>query len=301
MAKFDAKKRYSLIVTLLIFGIILVIILVVSRIFGNSSVLKYANIAKIDPLVIAKAIEEPNKEAANITIINEIKRAYNLDILYGAGTESMVKSVNASVIYDAGKANAIILEFLKCLEKYPQNIIREIQMKNYTVEVYLVDHFNNNNLALSTRDVNNNFKIYISSLSDENKSAQAIHHEMYHILEYYMKLQYNIDDLYKQWNDYNPSGFEYNSNVNELDSTYVYKKDGSNSNNAYFVSIYSKVSEKEDRAEVFADTMIATAEPGYYTDDLGAIRNKMELISNALRHTFDSVKNEDKIEWEKYL
>lgn len=301
MAKIDAKKRYSLIVTIAIFIILMIGVILIYKFSNISNNSIYVKVDSIDPLVIDKAVKEPDKTNANITIANEIKRAYNLEVVYGTGTENMAKSVNAETIYDSQKVNTMFVEFIKCLEKYPQNIVREIQSKGYSVEVYFVNNFNNNNLALATRDVNNNFKIYISNLSNEDKSFEAVHHEMYHILEYYMKLQYNLDDLYKQWNDYNPSGFEYDSNIKDLNSKYVYGSSGSNSDGAYFVSTYSKVSEKEDRAEVFANTMVATSKPGYYTDSLGAIKGKMQLIKNALRDTFDCLKYENNVEWEKYF
>ncbi|MCL2859934.1 MAG: hypothetical protein FWF46_05140 [Oscillospiraceae bacterium] len=300
MAKIDVKKRYSLIVTIVLFGVLMIAFMFIYKFSNASNSFLYVKVDNINPLVIDKAVKEPDKTNANITIANEIKRAYNLDVVYGTGTESMDKSVDAEAIYDPQKINNMFVDFTTCIEKYPQNIIREIQSKGYNVEVYFVNNFNNNDLALATRDVNNNFKIYISNLEAGSKSFEAVHHEMYHILEYYMKLQYNIDDLYKDWDNYNPSGFEYDSNVNNLNSKYVYGYNSS-STGAYFVSIYSKVSEKEDRAEVFAFTMVSTSEPGYYTDNLGAIKGKMELICNALRQTFACLKYEDNVEWEKYF
>jgi len=300
MAKIDIKKRYSLIVTIVLFAVLMIVFIFIYKFSNASNSLVYAKVDKLDPLVIDKAVQEPDKTNANIIIANEIKRAYDLDIVYGTGTENMAKSVNATAIYDPQKINNMFVEFVTCIEKYPQNIIREIESKNYTVEVYFVDHFNDNNLALATRDVNNNFKIYISNFSTGSKSFEAVHHEMYHILEYYMKLQYNLDDLYKDWNNYNPSGFEYDSNISDLNTEYVYNA-GSSTDNAYFVSMYSKVSAKEDRAEVFAYTMVSTTEPGYYTDNLGAIKGKMELICSVLRQTFDCLKNDNNIEWEKYF
>ena len=181
-----------------------------------------------------------------------------------------------------------------------QKIAREIkEIYDLGIEICIVDYFENENIALATRDSNNNFKIYLSNVDKDTKVKQSIHHEMYHILEYYMKLEFDITDLYKDWNKYNPEGFEYQENIALLDTSYVYGVD--NTRDSYFVSIYSKVSDKEDRAEVFANNMIVDSIPSYYNDNTGAIKNKMMLISNALDTSFYSINNRTSNYWTRFL
>ena len=70
---------------------------------------------------------------------------------------------------------------------------------------------------------------------------------------------------------------------------------------AYFVTPYSKVSEKEDRAETFADTMLRDSMPKYYIDNLGAIKNKMMLIADVLKTCFYSVEYSTSVYWTRYF
>ena len=302
------RKHYSLGVVFSLF-IVVMSTLVVTAMFvrdnRNNDIqnkiqeLGYGKIETINPLVLEKSNKELDKTTANLDLISEIERVYNLDIVYGDGTSNLAKSVQATAIYNETDVNSILLELVACLEKYPNNIFKEISLKDYEVEVCIVDHFENDNIALATRDSNNNFKIYLSNVDKNSKVKKSVHHEMYHILEYYMKLEFDINELYKDWNKYNPKGFVYEENLALLNNAYVYGLD--NVNGSYFVSVYSKVSDKEDRAEVFADTMIADTTPGYYNDNLGAIKNKMQLISSALKSSFYSVDYGISIYWTRFF
>jgi len=300
------KKHYSLGITFALF-ILIMSSIVITTLFirGNQSndikeklqEIGYGKVEAVNPLILEESNNILDKTAANLELINEIKRVYNIDIIYGEGTEFLANSVQASPIYDQQDVNDILLELVECLEKYPNNIFKEIQLKDYDVEICIVNYFSNDNIALATRDSNNNFKVYLSNVDKDLKVKKSIHHEMYHILEYYMKLEFDINKLYKDWNKYNPEGFTYQENIALLDKSYVFGMD----ENSYFVSIYSKASDKEDRAEVFADTMVAETVPLYYNDNIGAIKNKMILISNAIKTSFYSVNYGTSIYWSRFL
>jgi len=299
------SKHYSLGITFALFIIImssLVIVALINTDNSSSSKLEeidYGTIETINPLVLETSNQVVDKTNANIELVSEINRVYNLDVVYGEGTEYLAKSVEAKALYDSEDVNKILLELIECLEKYPSNIFKEIELKDYTLEICLVDFFNNDNLALATRDSNNNFKIYLSNTDNLEKTRKSIHHETYHILEYYMKLEYDINEIYKEWNKYNPEGFTYVNDISLLNTNYVYELD--KYGRAYFVSAYSKVSDKEDRAETFADTMVAEEEPLYYTDSIGAIKSKMELISSVIKNCFYSVEYGTSIYWTRYF
>lgn len=297
------NKHYSLSVTFSFFILIMAsLVMIVLTHDNNESKLEqidYANIESINPLVIDRSNQDIDKTSNNIELAEEIERVYNIEVLYGSGTESLAKTVEATAIYNESDINSILLEMIDCLEKYPSNIFKEIELKDYTVEICLVDYFSNDNIALATRDSNNNFKIFLAYNKNSSKIQRAVHHETYHILEYYMKLEFDINELYKDWNLYNPEAFVYEPNIALLDTNYVYNID--KQGRAYFVSVYSKVSDKEDRAEVFADTMIAGEKPLYYTDSIGAIKNKVSLISNAINHCFYSAKYNTSLYWTRYF
>jgi len=298
-------KHFSLSVILATFILAMSSFLIINLITKDETYLKSKlidteySIETINPLIIQKAKQEEDKTNINIELKNEIEKIYNIDILYGSGTEAIVKTVDAQTIYNSKNINSLLLEIIDCLEKYPRNIFKEIELKDYTVEICLVDFFNNDNIALATRDSNNNFRIYISNNRNNKKITRAIHHETYHILEYYMKLEYDINELFKDWSKYNPKDFSYQENLELLDTSYVFNLD--KQHRTYFVSIYSKVSEKEDRAEVFSDTMIAEEIPTYYMDDTGAIKGKMKLIADVISKCFYTVEYNTNIYWTRYF
>jgi len=301
------NKHYSLAVVLSLFIVIMASTLMASIINEESNLDKqkkleeigYESIESINPLVLDKSNHEIDKTSSNIKLTEEIKRVYSIDIIYGQGTEYLAETVNAKAIYDSNDINKILLEIVSCLKKYPSNIFKEIQIKDYTIEICLVSYFSNDNIALATRDSNNNFKIFLGYNENIEKLERAVHHETYHILEYYMKLEYDINQLYKDWNKYNPKDFSYQKDILLLDTDYVYDLDKSGRH--YFVSVYSKISDKEDRAEVFADTMISDSMPAYYLDDAGAIKNKMKLISDVIKDCYYTVEYNPSIYWNRYF
>lgn len=293
--------HFSLGITFALFILIMSSLLIIN-IISNDDVkesINFSEIATINPLVIGNERYESDVTSHNIKLVEEIKRVYSIDILYGDGTEYLARTIEAKAIYDEKNINRLLLELIKCLEKYPSNIFKEIELKDYTVEICLVEEFNNDNLALATRDSNNNFKIYLANVDKTEKIKKTVHHETYHVLEYYMKLEYDINELYKDWNKYNPEDFEYVNDISLLNTKYVYNLD--KQRESYFVTPYSKMSEKEDRAETFADTMLSETMPKYYIDNKGAIKNKMRLIADVLKTCFYSVEYSTSVYWTRFF
>ena len=194
---------------------------------------------------------------------------------------------------DSKKNTEMFVELTRALEKYPQNIIKEMENKGYTVSIYLVDYFENANVALANRNSNNEFKIYISY---NETFERAMHHETYHVLEYFMNLEYGLDNIFEDWNTLNPEGFVYPEDVNKLNRKYVYGLDKERP--SYFVTLYSKYSAKEDRAEIFAENMVAETTPIYYTSN--HLQNKMLTIKKGLESCFESSRINEAY-WDKHI
>ena len=71
----------------------------------------------------------------------------------------------------------------------------------------------------------NEVKLYFSNADDFER---AIHHELFHVFEYYI-----IDknqEVFCEWDKFNPAQFRYEANVSNLDNTYVYLKKGCDKN-----------------------------------------------------------------------
>lgn len=287
------KKEYAVIVNLIIFFTVLIIVAGVR--LGIILATHGTEITKEEYLYITEQskLEGTDTVSANVRYVNLLREKYGLDIHYGQSTERFANSVQAVSITDSNKITEMLVNLTEALEKYPENIIEEMESKGYTVSIYLVDYFKNSNIALANRNSNNEFKIYISY---SESFERAMHHETYHVLEYFMNLEFGLANVFKNWNNLNPEGFIYPENVNSLTRDYVYGLDRRKP--AYFVTLYSKFSDKEDRAEMFAESMVAESTPSYYTSTY--LENKMIAINDAIKQCFESSKI-DEAYWEKYI
>lgn len=269
-------KEYAIIVSLIIFFAI-VIFTGGIRLFFIANNLNTVDLSNIDILEENTNIDMGNY---NIRIINSIRQKYNIDIYYGLN--SNVESVDAVAITDDLKVFSMLKEINSMLETYPEDLIREIESKGYELSIYLVDYFNTNIEALANRNSIGQMKIYISNTSD---ITRALHHEWFHILDYYIRLESDEAIVYLDWNKYNPKDFKYTEDINKITSQYVYN----GQEGAHFVTPYAKYSIKEDRAETFAEMIVASKDEVFFNEQ-GPIKGKMEIIKQVLRKTFQSIR-----------
>lgn len=210
--------------------------------------------------------------------IKKIKEEYGISINYGEQSKTYLLAVNANPQFDEVIVNNNIKILYDLLKKYPKDVFEIFKEENYSLSITLVSRFNDNNLALASRNNLNQYRIYVSN--NEN-FERSFHHEFFHVLEYYMgsKVKY----LYYSWNSYNPYGFDYEPNINKLTDECVYNKYNTEEQNSdtYFVSKYAKTSEKEDRAEIFAELMVLNKKEGY-TKNGHNIRNKIDYLLNEI-------------------
>lgn len=246
-------------------------------------------------------IESTNLEAIDIKrqenymLSSNINKKHNIDIYFGEKTKNYADIINANLLTDNDKIKNMINTIDESLIKYPAGLIKEIENKGYSVTIFLVDSFKNDNIALANRTASGDFRIYLSYCAILER---AFHHELYHVLDYYIKLNNNESELYMAWENNNPKGFVYIEDTSKLNLEYVYKGGESL---AYFVTAYAKYNEKEDRAETFAQMMIDINKKGYY-DEKEMIYNKMIIIKNTLYTVFESISNNNDLEYfERYL
>ncbi|MDF2865585.1 MAG: hypothetical protein K0R72_394 [Clostridia bacterium] len=235
------KKRLSIITDIIIFLFLLNVFLFgfkyISSEYGLSQ-----NLALED-------IEISNK---NYIEAKNIKEKYGIDILYGQDSYESSLRVSANVQEDEYIIYKNITDITKVLSKYPDSFF-----VNNKLTIVILKSFNNSNIALASKNKLNEFKIYIS---DNKTFERSLHHEMYHVFEY--KLNISKSSIFANWNEFNPKNFSYIANTQNLDDKYIY--DSSNvKDDSYFVTKYSKTSEKEDRAEIFAEIMTSKSKPDY--------------------------------------
>ena len=219
-----------------------------------------------------------NIRTENRYYINKIKKEYGIVIGYGESEKNFLNSVNANIQENDFVINNNIKIIYEALKKYPSDVFDIFKGGKYSLYILLVSNFNDNNIALASKNSLNQYRMF---LSNNENFERSFHHEFFHVLEYYMsdKVKY----LYHSWNSYNPSNFEYNSDVSVLSNEYVYSKYATDEENmnAYFVTKYSKVSEKEDRAELFANLMMLSKREGYLKNGTN-IKNKINYLVNEI-------------------
>ena len=215
--------------------------------------------------------------------ISSLNELYGINVLYGEDTINYANKVDATVETDLNIVNNNVKVLFHTLEKYPIGMFDGFKNKEYKMDVILLDSFTNNNLALASKNNLKEIKLYVSNT---DKFERAVHHELFHIFEYYMadKNKY----VFEQWKNLNPSIFKYQSDVLKLDNNYVYLKD-SNTDNWYFVTKYAKTSEKEDRAETFAELMMLQKKPEYLESNTNIKKKADNIMSEMSKYL--NVKN----------
>lgn len=276
-------KEYAAIVSLTIF---FTLVTIVGGIRMYFILLVASNSIDIDNIDIVEENTNLDLTRINLSLKNSLAERFDVDIYYGNNVN--VSSVNAINLKDSEKVFAMLKDLNDALNKYPKGLINEIEKAGYTVSIYLVDSFTNNIEALANRNSIGQFNIYLSNTLDMKR---ALHHEFYHIIEYYIKLQ--TIERFMIWDKYNPNGFEYTNDVSKITNKHVYN----GQSGAYFVTLYAKYSDKEDRAETFAEMMTANRMELFFNEG-EHIKSKIDLISSVLRNTFRTVRLEENLAWE---
>ena len=278
-------KEYAIVVSLIMFFTI-VIITGATRVYLITK--DRLNTIDLETIDIIEANTNIDMSSYNLRIVNSIRQKYDLDVYYSP--DESLESVNALPLQN----DILVFDMLKTvndvLEDYPEDLIREIEEKGYEISIYLVDHFTTNVEALANRNSIGQMKIYLSNTIDVRRT---LHHEYFHVLDYYIRLESDENIAYLNWSNYNPIGFKYEENINNIDSKYVYE----GNKGANFVTQYAKYSEKEDRAETFAEMITASRNEVFFNEE-EPIKGKMNIIKNILRNTFKCIRLEDNLAWE---
>lgn len=283
MGEETQEKKASLISVVIIFlMLILITIFVIKKLDAKNDYTQNLSLVNTDS-------EEyiANKKLEINSYIDSLNELYGINVLYGENTINYANKVDATVETDLNIVNNNLKVLFHTLEKYPQSMFKPFKDKEYKLDVILLDKFTNNNLALASKNNLGEVKLYVSNT---DKFERAIHHELFHIFEYYMADK--DKSVFKDWKSFNPVEFVYETNISNLDSTYVYLKSNDENiklNDSYFVTKYAKTSEKEDRAETFAEIMMLSKVPEYLKNGTN-IRKKVDSITESLSKYFN-IKN----------
>ncbi|MEG2310790.1 MAG: hypothetical protein RSB76_02250 [Clostridia bacterium] len=271
MKEDELQRRVSLITDVII---LLIIVFITILLIQKLDVNQYADLKQVSSLLDDSSKSSVNYE--NEMYVKKIKKEYGVDILYGKNAKEFANKLEAVELYDENIINNNLKIIYKALQKYPIDLFDKVKINEYPMYVMLFEKFDNNNLALASRTSLNVFRIY---LSNNDKFERSFHHELYHILEYWMENKER--NIYDDWFKFNPDYFKYEVDITKLDTKYVYNISAFSNFDMYFVTKYSKTSSKEDRAEIFAELMMLNKSQDYLKDGSN-IRKKVDEIYSTI-------------------
>lgn len=272
----DNKSRKLSLITEIILFLIIVFITVLVFTSLSDQVVNADSIA-------SKLTNVDSTQYENRNFIKKIKEEFGINISYGSSTMSLAKKFDANIQENESIVNNNLQIIYESLSKYPKDAFYMCKSKKYPLNIVIFSDFNTDDIALAAKNSLNEFTIY---LSNNEKLQRSINHEMYHVLEYYM--QDTKKNLYSNWKDFNLQGVSYTGDVKNLNSDYVFDNNNVYNENTCFVTKYSKYSEAEDRAEIFAELMMAKEKPKFLSSKY--ILEKSKCIANAINSNITSEK-----------
>ena len=178
MGEETREKKASLISVVIIFlMLILITIFVIKKLDAKNDYTQNLSLVNTDS-------EEyiANKKLEINSYIDSLNELYGINVLYGENTINYANKVDATVETDLNIVNNNLKVLFHTLEKYPQSMFKPFKDKEYKLDVILLDKFTNNNLALASKNNLGEVKLYVSNT---DKFERAIHHELFHVFEYY--------------------------------------------------------------------------------------------------------------------
>jgi len=224
----------------------------------------------------------------NDNLRKQIENKYNISVKYGVETDNYtISDLEAISLVDPNDINKALNILNNNLANYPEDFFKEISNDGYTLTIYLIKKFNEDNVTGVTDSTTKNVTILLTS---DYELTESIHHELYHYVENYM---YSKGAKYTTWNNLNPSNFKYGTENSTL--SYAITK----STDAYFVNNYAQMTEEEDRASTFE---YMTSQTKYSCLDKGnKIWLKAKYICDQIQAVFNCVSPDITEYWERYV
>ena len=230
----------------------------------------------------------PSIEEVNNNLRKSIETSYGITVRYGVETNGYtVAGLSTVRLTDSNRINQLLNELNNNLSLYPSGFFDETKQAGYTLTIYLIKQYSQQNVTGITDSTTPNILI---SLATDYSFTESLHHEIYHYIEKYM---YAKGANYTTWNTLNPIGFNYG----ETNNTYSYVSTGNI--NASFVNTYAQTDQYEDRASTF-EYMMDDTEAGCLQTGT-PIWKKAKYISEQIDAVFQTVSPNVLEYWERYV
>ena len=232
--------------------------------------------------------QAPSIETTNNNLRNTIQNTYGITVRYGVETNGYsVAGLSSIMLSDPNRINEILSSLNYNLSLYPSGFFNETKQGGYTLTIYLLKKYSQDNVTGITDSTTKNVVI---SLATDYSFVESLHHEVYHYIEKYM---YYKGANYTTWNVLNPSGFTYGSTNASLSYT------TGNNPNASFVNNYAQTDEYEDRASTF-EYMMSTSEASCLVTGT-TIWKKSKYMCEQIDAVFQTVSPAVTEHWERYV
>lgn len=230
----------------------------------------------------------PSIETTNDNLRKNIESKYKITVRYGVETNGYtVAGLSTEYLTDANRINQLLSELNYNLSLYPPDFLNETRQGGYTLTIYLIKRYSQDNVTGITDSTTKNVVI---SLATDYSYIESMHHELYHYIEKYM---YQRGANYTTWNSLNPPGFNYGSENTSL--SYANTKNA----NAFFVNTYAQTDQFEDRASTFEYMMSQNEENCLQTGT--TIWKKAKYICEQIDAVFQSATPSTIEYWERFI
>jgi len=227
-------------------------------------------------------------DATNNDLRNSIQNRYGITVRYGAETNGYtVGGLSSIMLSDANRINELLNSLNYNLSLYPSGFFQETKQGDYSLTIYLLKRYSQENVTGITDSTTKNVVI---SLATDYSFVESLHHELYHYIEKYM---FYRGANYTTWNSLNPVGFNYGKTNTAI--SYVNTQDPY----ASFVNIYAQTDEYEDRASTF-EYMMSPSEASCLVTGT-TIWKKAKYMCEQIDAVFQSVSPSVTEYWERYI
>lgn len=185
---------------------------------------------------------------------NNIKETYQVNVKIKEEANIEFPDFSAKTLLNEEVISDSLYKIEDILSKYNEKFFESFYNNGFSgLNIYLTGELTPNdyetqvsNPAAYSLNYNGEYMIVIDI--EQPNIEELLCHELLHNMEFLLNNQ-NIYP-FKEWKNYNPSGFLYNNSYTKKQS-YDYTMNEEDKNDVYFIDSYSYTYETEDRARVF--------------------------------------------------
>ena len=238
----------------------------------------------------------PTQAEINNTLRLQLEDKYDFSLYYGDELGNYaLGTYRPSHLTDDAQIYRKIRLLENAMAKYPNGFFNEMINNGSTLVIYIVDSIGDNIVGLTGTYSDGLAVILLGTDFGEDYYVTATHHEFMHYFDAYMKRRSsNTIDL--SMSALNPTDFVYG----DQSYNHVYMPMYGNASTAYFVSVYGKTSNLEDRATIFGELMTMQNCASFMNTGY-PINEKAKLIANQIDQYYASVNSVNTEYWERCI